>query len=207
MQTIIYLIRHSEPFKIHMGTKITNESLLQENEKTPLSIKGEKMAEKLSKNPEFKNLSCVWSSNYVRAMSTAKYFAEVNNLKVNIDERLNERIQGVASYDKLPADFEEKQINDADYKIENGESQKEVQNRLYKSLIDIINQNKGKRIAIVSHATAITFLLKKWCDIQYPHKYFFKNLFFDGNWHYLETFKLIFDENNILISIDHIKID
>ncbi len=207
MQTIVYLIRHSEPFKVHMGVKITNESILQENEKTPLSINGEKMAEEWAKNSEFKNLNSVWSSNYVRSMSTAKYFASGNGLKVNIDERLNERVHGVTSYDELPIDFEKKQMNDADYKIGNGESQKEVQNRFYQSLMDIINQNKGKKTAIISHATAITFLLKKWCDIQYPNKYIFKKIFFDGNWNYLETFKLIFDENNVLINIDHVNIN
>ena len=207
MQTIIYLIRHSEPFKVHVGLKLTNETILQENEKIPLSVTGEKEAEKYANNSEFKNLNSVWSSSYARALATAKYFALVNNIKVNIDERLNERIHGVISYDELPVNFYERQINDINYKIGNGESQKEVQDRMYESLIDIIKQNKGKRVAIISHATAITFLLKKWCDIEYPDKYIFKDVFFNGEWDYLETFKLIFDENNILISINNIKIN
>lgn len=68
-----------------------------ENEKSPLSINGEKIAEKWATNVEFNALDVVYSSNYVRAMSTAKYFAHNNNLKVNIDERFNERIHGVDS--------------------------------------------------------------------------------------------------------------
>lgn len=44
MNTTIYLIRHSEPFKVHKGSVRTNESNLSENEKSPLSINGEKMA-------------------------------------------------------------------------------------------------------------------------------------------------------------------
>lgn len=205
MQTIIYLIRHSEPLDSNKVIKMTKETLLQANEKKPLSIIGEKRAEKWAWNLEFKNLDSVWSSNYVRAIATAKYFADRNNLKINIDERLKEREYGVSSYDELPANFEERQIKDANYKIGNGENQREVQKRMDEALRDIITKNKGKTIAIISHATAITFLLKKWCDIQYPNKYVFKKNFFNGKWNYLETFKLIFDEDNKLIDINQIK--
>lgn len=202
MNTTIYLIRHSEPLKVHIGIKLTNESLLEENKKTSLSITGEKLAEKLAKSTEFENLSSVWSSNYVRAIATAKYFVSNNNLKINIDERLDERIHGVNAYSELPPDFEKVQLTDASYKIGNGENQIEVQNRMYNSFLDILKQNKGRRVVIISHATAITFLLKKWCEIQYPNKYLFQNKsFFDGNWHYLETFKLTFDKDNTLIDI------
>lgn len=73
--TTIYLIRHSEPFKEHKGIEDVNEDILFSNIKSPLSVNGEKLAEKMSKNKEFTNLDDVWSSDYVRAMSTAKYFA------------------------------------------------------------------------------------------------------------------------------------
>lgn len=205
METVVYLIRHSEPFKNHRGISLVNESILMENEKSPLSINGEKMAEKWASNPEFKNLNSVWSSNYVRAMSTAKYFASANGIKVNIDERLNERVHGVTSYSELPNDFEERQINDINYKIGNGESQKEVQFRMINALNDIITENKGQRVAVISHATAITFLLKKWCDIKYGKGFSFNNIFYEFAWNYLETFKLTFDENNNLINIDHLQ--
>ena len=45
-----------------------------------------------------------------RAMSTAKYFAFNNNLKVNVDQKLNERIHEVTSYNDLPFGFEEYQF-------------------------------------------------------------------------------------------------
>ena len=41
MNTTIYLIRHSNPFKEHLGTITTKEPLLIQNEKSPLSILGE----------------------------------------------------------------------------------------------------------------------------------------------------------------------
>ena len=42
----------------------------------------------------------------------------------------------------------------------------EVRNRMFSAITKILNDNKGKNIAIVSHGTAISYLLKKWCDIE-----------------------------------------
>lgn len=51
--TTIYLVRHSEPFKKHRGIEEAHESLLFSNIKSPLSIEGEKLAERISVNSEF----------------------------------------------------------------------------------------------------------------------------------------------------------
>ncbi len=199
MQTIVYLIRHSEPFKQHRGEKNTHEPLQIENEKTPLSINGEKIAEEYAQNSEFQNIDVIISSNYVRTMSTAKYFAFNNDLKVNIDDRFNERVHGVNSYAELPNDFEERQMNEPDYKINFGESQKEVQSRMYEALKELLNKCKGKRIVIVSHSTALSFLLKKWCNCKYGGPHIFSNKeFFDGRWDYLQTFKLTFEHEELI---------
>lgn len=206
MNTTVYLIRHSKPFKEHIGILDTNDSILLQNQKSPLSIEGEKMAERWANNNEFKNLDVVISSNYVRAISTAKYFAHNNNLKVNITDYLNERVHGINYWNELPFDFEIKQLNDENYKIGFGESQKEVQNRMLKILNKILTDYQGKRVLIVSHATAITFLLKEFCEVNYNSNYKYKDkVFFDGNWNYLETFKLEFNEKNELIDISNIK--
>lgn len=199
MITTIYLMRHSIPFKEHRGTTNTNETILIENEKSPLSIAGEKLAEEKSSQEEFKNLDIVYSSNYVRAMATAKYFASANNLKVNIDEVFNERIHGVDSWSNLPQEFELKQFNDENFKVGYGENQKEVQTRMFNGLMKVLNENKGKRIAIISHSTAIAFLLKKWCEVFYDKEYTFNNkVFFNGKWEHLQSFKLEFKDDELI---------
>lgn len=204
--TTIYLIRHSEPFKVHRGNINAKESIILENEKSPLSINGEKMAENFANIDEFNNLDVVYSSNYVRAMSTAKYFAFNNNLKVDIDERFNERIHGVDSWNDLPVNFELNQFKDENYKVGFGESKKEVQTRMYDGLVSVMNNNKGKRIAIISHSTAIAFLLSMFSEVIYNGEYSYKGeKYFNGEWDYLETFKLEYDENNILLKITNIK--
>lgn len=206
MITTIYLIRHTEHFKIHRGIMKTNESLLIENEKTPLSINGEKMAEQWSVHNELKNLDSVWSSNYVRAMSTAKYFAYMNGLKVDVDERFNERKHGVNNWNDLPENFEKKQLLDSDYKIDNGESRNEVAYRMSIALNEILDNYKGKRIAIVSHATAIKFLLIKLCDFKDNQLVFKNKIIIDENfeWGAPELFKLEFNGKE-LINVENIK--
>ena len=90
MTTTIYLIRHSKQLKDY-GTILTNESHQEQNEKIILSVEGEAEAKNLSKNKELEEISEIWSSSYVRAIETAKYIAEKNSLKINIDSSLNER--------------------------------------------------------------------------------------------------------------------
>jgi len=207
MNTTIYLIRHSIPFNEHKGITISKDSLLIENEKTPLSIKGEELASKYFKNNEFKNINTVWSSNYVRAISTAKYLANYNNQKVNINYLFNERIHGVNNYDELPSNYEELQFNNEDYKIGEGESKKEVQLRMNKAINNLLDEYPGKRIAIITHATAIIFYLSLYCKTNYQSNAYYKDkLFFDGKFNYLETFKLEFNENKELINIRNIKL-
>jgi len=88
--TYIYLIRHSE--QLRMKNKVINDENTQiTNEKIILSVNGEKKAEELSKLEELTNIDVLWSSNYVRAISTAKYIANKNNIEINIDKNLNER--------------------------------------------------------------------------------------------------------------------
>lgn len=204
--TTVYLLRHSEPFKNHKGLEEVHESLLFSNIKSPLSIRGEKLAEKISRNSEFNNLDVIWSSDYVRSMSTAKYFAEKNNLKVNISNQLGERKHGINSWDELPVDFENHQFEDENYKIGDGESQKETKIRILNKINTILNENKGKRILIVGHSTATAYLLAQWCEINYTGPYKFNEKeFFNGKWDYCETFKLVFDENNNLKSIENLK--
>lgn len=203
MKTYVYLIRHSEAFKVN---NILNSDTLQlQNEKTILSVNGEKIAFQLAKNNELNNIDVVYSSNYTRAISTAKYIANQNNLILNIDERFNERKYGVNNYCELPFEFEKIQFNDENFKMLSGESRKEVNERMNEALTDILNNNLGKKIVIVSHSTAIAFLLTNWCKVNYDNCYTFnEKVFFDGKWNYCETFKLEFQENKLL-NIENIK--
>lgn len=199
--TMVYFMRHSEVLK-PINIK-NNDSLQIQNEKWGLTINGENIAKKKSNLEELKKFDCVYSSNYVRAVLTAKYFT---NGEIKIDESFGERKFGIDDWKELPDDFEKKQFENFNYKIGNGESINEVIEREEKALINILNNYKNKKILIVGHSTALASLFSKWCVIKFNGPYTFKNVqFFDGKWDYCEVFKLIFDDYNNLISIDNIK--
>lgn len=185
-ETIVYLIRHSEQLKIK-GIKNIIENEQINNEKIILSVLGEKKAEKMSNMNELKKIDVLWSSNYVRAISTAKYIANNNNIEININEKLNERKLGDLNLLKeLGKDkkytFTEEQLLDENLKNFEGESRLEVNKRMNDILNEILQKNKGKRIAIVSHGAALKFLLMNWCELNEEIKLVYKrNVILDLN--------------------------
>lgn len=204
MKKTIYLIRHSVPMKIRNNV-INSDSLQIWNEKNPLSILGEEKAKEYFKKNEFLDVDYIVSSKYVRAISTAKYLAERNNLVININENFGERKHGVESWDLLPEGFEEKQLVDKEYKVGDGENQLEVASRMYTSLMDLVKSDY-KKIVVLSHATAITFLLMKICSYSNGILSFNGEVLLDNNfsWEAPDGFELVF-EGEELISINHIK--
>ena len=79
--------------------------------------------------------------------------------------------------------------------------------------MEVINANNGKRIAIFSHGYAITFLLLKWCELEsisteriLKINFRGKNIF-NKRLNSPEVFKLVFDSNNEIKSIENIEFD
>ena len=182
-----------------------NESLQLQNEKMPLSIEGEELASNISKESELQNIDVVISSNYVRAMSTAKYISNANNVNLIVNSAFGERKFGINSWDELPIDFGLRQNNDENYKVGDGESQKEVRERVYKALMNVIDKYKDKRIVIVSHGSAILWLLKQWCDVDLKNKFITFNgkVILEDNVYNCTTFKLEFDDK-MLVNIEKV---
>ena len=213
METVIYLIRHSLKLSSKMISKFnTNQDKTILSEKIVLSVEGEKRAEILSNEEELQNLDVIYVSNCVRTLQTAKYIIEKQNLKVNIDERFDERRTGKEA--NLPRkEWLLNQYLDENFKTEGGESQKEVRERFSEAFEEVINMNKGKRIAIFSHGYAITFFIMKWCKFEYLEdkddmKFTFKDkMIFNKKINAPEVFKLELDENNELIDIKNIEFD
>ena len=152
----IYLIRHSQPFRQLLGEYNANEIEQIRNEKNPLSVDGEKYAEQMSNYSELLNIDSLYSSHYVRAMATAKYIAEKNNILLNVDERLGERKFGVNNISELPETFFEDQFRNWNYKLPNGESADEISKRMNEVLLEILSNNKDKNVAIIPNAKLIS---------------------------------------------------
>lgn len=198
METVVYLIRHSE---VTPKSNIKNISMSDDkqitNEKAFLSVSGEKKAEEMSKIKELQNIDAVYSSNYVRSLQTAKYIAQENNTIINIDERLNERkIGDMNGIDG--SEFHRMQVKDLDYKLPGGESLNETKKRIVEAMKNILMFETGNRVAVVSHSTALTCLLSAWCEVgkNYDDEMILSyddETIVDGHWSAPMIFRVSFD--------------
>ena len=205
MKTEIILVRHSEPLKLQMFLK--NGNLQELNELIPLSLNGELKAKEMSQKEIFNDVSVVISSKYIRALDTAKYIAERNSCKLIVDSNLGERKLGTENRDKK---FWVTQLIEPDAKTKDGESQREVRNRMLAVVKETLNKYCGGKIVLVSHATAITFLLMNWCnleEVELENKRrkltFDNNVVINDNFMTPDIFKLIF-EDDVIKSIERI---
>lgn len=164
MQTKIYLVRHSEQLK-KLGKRLCVEDSQIENEKIILTVNGEKKALELAKYLKtIDNIDVLWTSNYVRAMSTAKYIAEIYNIHMNVDSRFGERKLGnLEELKKLGEgkknSYTVEQLLDENFKNVDSESMLEVRERALSAIEEILKENVGKNICIVTHGALIKFLL------------------------------------------------
>ena len=212
--TVVYLIRHSLRFdSLDLIDKYqTTQGKDLKREKIILSVLGEKRAEKLSNEQELQNVDIAYASNCVRTLETAKYLVEKQNIRINLDERFDERRIGINNDKEFP-NWYALQFFDENFKTQGGESQKEVRKRFEEAFNEVINENKGKRIAIFSHGLAIMFFLLKWCKIENVDENkkitasFNGQVFFDKIYNAPEVFKLILDENLNPISVELIEFD
>ena len=75
-----------------------------------------------------------------------------------------------------------------------------------KALLEVVNNNEGKTILIVSHHTAIIFLLKKWCSIKNNKYLLYKDkVILEDGCRNCETVKLLFKDGE-LVGIENMEV-
>lgn len=210
MNTTIYFIRHSGPFVEIDNYYNDNKVLWSEfNKNMILSPNGEEKAKKLCEVKELSNISEIYSSNSSRAIETAKYLAELNNLKIKLDDRINERDFGIKYFDEIPQDFVKKSLEDKDLKIGDGESLNELDARLNSFINDLLNAKKDNAV-IVLHGIILLSYLETICNhFTYDGKIFdirFKdNIVLNGTPKNPSIYKIVYDENKNVINAEQIK--
>lgn len=205
----IYLIRHSAPF-IDIDNYKDYKNVLWDdyNRNMILSPLGEENAKKLCDIEELKNIDSIYASDSYRAIGTAKYLAEKNNINLKLDERINERILGCSKVSELPDNFSQNSFNDKDLKFNNGESLNEVDNRFLSFLEEILN-GKEEKIVLVIHGMILMSYLQKICNFEFNGNIF--KLDFRGKeiinrkFNNPDVFKLEFIEKEV-INIENIEV-
>lgn len=207
----IYLIRHSAPF-VEIDNYVDNDNVLwcEFNKNMILSPQGEENAKKLCDVEELKGINEIYASNSSRAIETAKYLAENNNLKIKLDERINEREFGVDYINDLPDDFTKISFEDKTFRVNNGESLNDVDNR-FKSFVNDLLDKKNNKIAIVMHGIILLSYLKTICNhFEFDGKNFYikynDNIVLDGKPKNPSIYKIEFDDNKNVINIQNIKL-
>ncbi len=166
----IYLIRHSAPFiEIDNYVDYKNVPWKDYNRNMILSSKGEENAKKLCEIDELKNIDSVYAADSYRAIGTAKYVAEINNLKIKLDSRINERELGVETISELPENQTIESFNNKDYKFGNGESLNEVDKRFNLFIDDLLNSDDNK-IALFIHGIIMMSFLQNNTDFSFDGK-------------------------------------
>ena len=205
----IFLIRHS--MKEDNDIDNSNEDAQELDAQTQLSSIGHDLADVLSRKDILKDIEEVWSSSYSRAIQTAKYLCD-NRLTLHMSNSFDERYYGILDSSIDKEQFWINQFKDKNLKTSNGESQKEVRDRLDNMINYILKRSPNNNIAIVSHNAAILFYLLKYCDLisaEVPKKltisYKGKILINNGIMKSPSIMKLEFD-NNELKDIDYIEL-
>lgn len=170
MKQVIYLIRHSSPFiEIDNYSDYNNTNWHDYNRNMILSVLGEQKANALTKIDELTNIKEIYSSDSFRAISTAKYISELNDTKIKLDERINEREFGVDYLNQLPDDFTKKSFDDKNFKVFKGESLNEMDKRFNDFIEELLNSGVDKSI-IVIHGIMLLSFFQNYCDFDFDGK-------------------------------------
>ena len=208
----IYLIRHSAPFvEIDNYEDYENVSWSEYNKNMILSVVGEENAQKLCNVEELKNINEIYASNSSRAIETAKYLAESNNLKIKLDNRINEREFGVKYIKELPNDFTKISFDDKTFKVNDGESLNNVDHR-FKSFIEDLLDKDNNKIAIVTHGIILLSYLKTICNhFEFDGRNFDirfnDNIILKGTPKNPSIYKIKFDDNKNVINVEYVECD
>lgn len=148
--THIYLVRHAEPnYQNH------------DDFSRELTQKGLQDRQYLSHYFEKIHIDQIYSSPYKRAVDTIQLLADERKLPIHKVDNFRERkIDSVWIEDFQT--FSEKQWADFSYKLADGESLQEVQDRTVKELSILLDKHVGNTLLIGGHGTAISTLLNHY---------------------------------------------
>jgi len=163
MLTTIYMVRHAE-----------SPYTAGEERTRGLSHDGELKSRKVTELLQDEGIDMIVSSPYARAMLTVEGLARKLNLPIEIYEDLRERQFADDSYWIKDEEFMtqlQNMFSDPDYALPGGESSRVCQERAVPILIDLLEQHKGKKIAIGTHGNVMT-LMMNYFDPSYGWDFF-----------------------------------
>ncbi len=145
--TNVYFVRHAAP---NYGN---HDDLTRE-----LSAQGLKDRRLVTSFLQDKEIDAIFSSPYKRAVDTIKEFADSRHMEIQLVDDFRERKIESGWIEDFDG-FCKKQWADFDFKLSDGESLREVQERNIRALFRILKTHRDKNIVIGSHGTALSTVI------------------------------------------------
>ena len=157
--THVVLIRH--------GQSLGNaEGRFGGHTDTPLSPRGRKQAEATARALASEKFGAIYSSDLPRAIETATPLANLTGAPLETTEALRERSVGVMegltfeeAAEQHPEQYQALLRRDFEHVLLGGESYRQMLDRASRKLDEVIEQNRGGRIAVFTHTGTICILI------------------------------------------------
>ena len=159
--TTVYFVRHAQP------NYDNHDDMMRE-----LTAKGLEDRKLVTKFLSDKNVDIVLSSPFHRSVDTVRHFADLKGLEIGIVEDFRERRIDSVWIEDFNG-FCKKQWEDFSYKLSDGESLAEVQERNIAALNKVLTEYAGKTIVVGSHGTALSTIVNYY-DKSFGHAEFEK---------------------------------
>lgn len=144
--TSIYYVRHAESNHENRDDR--------QRELTPKGLADrKKVTAFLAQRP----INAIFSSPYKRAVDTVDDFAQARGMDIRTMEELRER--RVGGWVEDFSSFAKAQWDDHDYKLPDGESLREVQERNLAAIQRILDDYQDKTVVIAGHGTALSTII------------------------------------------------
>lgn len=145
--THVYFVRHAQP------NYDNHDDLLRE-----LTEKGMQDRKLVTEFLKEKSIDAVLSSPYKRSVDTVKDFADTYGFDIETIDDFRERKIDSCWIEDFNS-FSKRQWEDFDYKLQDGETLREVQNRNIAALENVVKTYENKNVVIGSHGTALSTII------------------------------------------------
>ena len=158
LATNVLLIRHGQ-------SRGNAERRFGGHTATPLSARGRNQALATARTLKSDGLTAIYSSDLARAIETAKPLSDLTGLPIHDTSAFRERSVGVMegltfedAAQQHPEQYAALLKRDFEYVLSGGESYRQLLDRAWQRLDEIIAQNRGGKIAVFSHTGTICIL-------------------------------------------------
>ena len=156
--TNVLLVRHGQ-------SKGNAERRFGGHTATPLSARGRKQAEATARTLKAESLTAIYSSDLARAVETARPLSNLTRLPINDTSAFRERSVGVMegltfedAAQQHPEQYAALLRRDFEHVLTGGESYRQLLDPAWHKLDEIIEENRGGKIAVFSHTGTICIL-------------------------------------------------